>query len=143
MDNKRIKKNEWNFRLNLLKSEIEKWLKPDTVLEHNINIINLFYDNFECNFLLNINKTVKSKNNSIKSKNNLIFTPIQKSNIINIDNSYDDLNIYYFSELSSDSDNQNINIYKKYDINTDLKLYYFSDLSSDDENINTTKPSVL
>jgi len=113
---------EWKNRLQILQNELEKWLKPETILEQNINIINLFYDNYESDLLYN-NKSIDK--------------------VINID-SETDVNIYYFSELSSDDeDNKKIKVYEQY---LDVEFYYFSELSSDednDTNINKIKPSVL
>ena len=98
------KKQEWDIRLNILLSEIQKCLQLDSVLQQNINIINLFYDNYQCDLLIN---------------------NLHKSNL----NTNDNFKIYYFSELSSDSDDNNQNIHK---------LDYLSNLSSDsdDHNIN-------
>jgi hypothetical protein len=41
---KKIKKNEWNERLNSLKEQIEYWINPQNKTDKIIEIIQLFYD---------------------------------------------------------------------------------------------------
>ena len=41
---KKSKQNEWNDRLNSLKTQIEYWSKPENKTEKTIEIIQLFFD---------------------------------------------------------------------------------------------------
>lgn len=109
------KKEEWNLRLNILLSEIQKWLNPDCILDKNINIINLFYDNYHSNILPKSTKYRKSILNHTYSHINQLSDLSSDSNndiYLNINHDITPIQeIYYFSDLSSDSDDHNINIY--------------------------------
>ena len=108
---KESKKEEWNRRLYILELEIQKWIISKSKLDENIKIINLYYDNY-------IDKIYNTN-----------------ENILNIK----EPEIYYFSDLSSDTDD-NIK-YKKEIITKEPNIYYFSDLSSntDDDELLTSK----
>ena len=79
---------------------------------------------------------LNNENTNIIEENIVKFNN-KESNVIS------EFQIYYLSELSSDSDN-GTKIYKKYDITSVQEIYYLSELSSDsdNENINNKTPAV-
>jgi len=139
---KLVKYNEWSNRLLKLKSIIEYYINHNSLINENFKIIELYYNGYESDIIYT-DKIPKHtykylSDSSLDSNINLL----NKSNVSS-DSDNNNLNIYktnilsepnivYFSDLSSDSDNNNLNIYKT-NILSEPNIVYFSDLSSDDD----------